>query len=244
MSQTIHRAISVIEYVSEGARSLNEIAAHLDVHRSTALRQLQTLEEGRFVLRRSDGRFAVGTRLIAIAQQAIEGLDLRQIATPHLRSLQGQVGHTIHLAQLMGDEIIYIDKLDGNASVRMYSRVGKPASLNASGVGKVILAQLPTARRAALLRDVDWVAHTPNTHTSMDTLNADLDRIKERGWGLDDGEFEEFVNCIAVPVSNSTGDIVAGISITSIKVIASLTDLTKFMPSLQQTASAISRELG
>ena len=244
MSQTIHRAISIIEHVSEHARTLNEIASHLDVHRSTALRQLQTLEEGRFVLRRSDGRFAVGTRLLAIAQQALEGIDLRQIAAPHMRALQGQVGHTMHLAQLMGDEIIYIDKLDGTASVRMYSRVGRPASPHASGVGKVILAQLSSARREALLRNVDWVAHTPNTHTSLDTLTADLDRIKQRGWGVDDGEFEEFVNCIAVPVSNSTGDIIAGISITSIKVIASLNDLNKFMPSLQQTAQAISRELG
>ena len=61
---------------------------------------------------------------------------------------------------------------------------------------------------------------------------------------MDDGEFEEFVNCIAVPIGNSTGDIVAGISITSIKAIASLKDLDAFMPALQQTAQAISRELG
>ena len=244
MSQTIHRAISIIEFVSERARTLNEIAAHLGVHRSTALRQLQTLEQDRFVMRRTDGRFAVGTRLIAIAQQALESLDLRQIAAPHLRGLQGHVGHTIHLAQLMGDEIIYIDKVDGTASVRMYSRVGKPASLTASGVGKVILSQLDPGRREALLAGVQWTAHTQSTHTSPETLAADLDRIRQRGWGVDDGEFEEFVNCIAVPICNSTGDIVAGISITSIKAIASLKDLHAFMPALQQTAQAISRELG
>ena len=244
MSQTIHRAISIIEFISERARTLNEVAAHVDVHRSTALRQLQTLEEGRFAMRRSDGRFVVGTRLIAIAQQALESLDLRQIAAPHLRALQGQVGHTIHLAQLMGDEIIYIDKVDGTASVRMYSRVGKPASPNASAVGKVILSQLSPARLEALLAHVDWTAHTQSTHTSPETLAADLDRIRQRGWGVDDGEFEEFVNCIAVPICNSTGDIVAGISITSIKVIASLKHLAAFLPALQQTAQAISRELG
>lgn len=244
MSQTINRAISIIEFVSERPRTLNEIASHLEVHRSTALRQLQTLEAGRFVLRHSDGRFAVGTRLMAIAQQALESLDLRQIAAPHLRTLQGEVGHTVHMAQLMGDEIIYIDKVEGTDSVRMYSRVGMPASTHASGVGKVILAQLPPGRREALLRNVDWVTHTQNGHTSVDTLTADLDRIAQQGWGQDDGEFEEFVNCIAVPVANSTGDIVAGISITSIKVIASLNDLGKFMPSLQQTAQAIRRELG
>lgn len=244
MSQTILRAISIIEFVSGRARTLNEIAAHLDVHRSTALRQLQTLEQGRFVMRRSDGRFAVGTRLIAIAQQALESLDLRQIAAPHLRALQGQVGHTIHLAQLMGDEIIYIDKLDGTASVRMYSRIGKPVSPTASGVGKVILSQLPPARRESLFAGAEWTAHTQNTHTSPETLAADLDRIRQRGWGVDDGEFEEFVNCIAVPISNTTGEILAGLSITSIKAIASLKDLDAFLPALQQTAQAINLELG
>lgn len=244
MSQTIDRAISIIEYVSEDARTLNEVAARLEVHRSTALRQLQTLEQARFVLRRSDGRFAVGARLIAIAQRALDGLDLRQIAGPHLRALQEKVGHTVHMAQLLGDEIIYIDKVDGTASVRMYSRIGKPASPNASGVGKVILAQLTPARREVLLDGVEWTALTANTHTSMNTLNADLDRIKQRGWGLDDGEFEEFVNCVAVPVSNSTGDVVAAVSITSIRVIASLNDLREFLPVLQQTADSISRELG
>jgi DNA-binding IclR family transcriptional regulator len=244
LSQTINRAISIIEFVAERARTLNEVAGHLDVHRSTALRQLQTLEDGRFVMRRSDGRFVVGTRLIAIAQLALENLDLRQIAGPHLRTLQAQVGHTVHLAQLMGEEIIYVDKVDGTASVRMYSRVGKPASPTASGVGKVILSQLSPDRRDALLAGVDWTAHTQNTHTSPETLVADLDRIRQRGWGVDDGEFEEFVNCIAVPICNSTGDIVAGLSITSIKAIASLRDLHLFMPVLQECAQAINKELG
>ena len=244
MSQTIARAISIIDFLSEDARSLNEVAAHLDVHRSTALRQLQTLEAARYALRRSDGRFAVGPRLIAIAQRALDGLNVRQVAAPHLRVLHETTGHTVHLAQLLGDEIIYIDKVDGAASVRLYSRIGKPASLHASGVGKVILSQLSEARRQALLGGVEWVAHTPNTHVNAETLTADLDRIAQRGWGVDDGEFEAFVNCIAVPVSNSNGDVAAAISVTSIKAIASLTDLMTLLPHLQRTAETVSRELG
>lgn len=244
MSQTIDRAIAIIEYVSAGPRTLNEIARHLDVHRSTALRQLQTLEQATFVLRRADGRFAIGPRLIAIAERALEELDLRQVAAPHLRALQEKVGHTIHLAQLIGHEIIYIDKVEGTSSVRMYSQVGKPVTPQASGVGKVILAQLSPPDRDRVLKDIEWVPYTPNTHTSMETLTADLDRIRQRGWGLDDCEFEDFVNCIAVPVSNSTGDVLGAISITSIRVVASLKGLTEFLPLLQRTAESISRELG
>lgn len=243
MSQTIDRAIAIIELVSSSPRSLNEVAAHLDVHRSTALRQIQTLEESGFLLRRSDGRIAIGPRLIAVAQKALEGLDLRQVASAHLRSLQEKVGHTVHLAQLIGDEIIYVDKVDGAASVRMYSQVGKRVTPHASGVGKAILAQLPPERRERLLEKTEWVAYTPNTHTSMDTLTADLDRIRERGWGIDDCEFEDFVNCIAAPVRNSTGDIIGAISITSIRVVANLRDLSAFLPSLLETTAAINSEL-
>jgi DNA-binding IclR family transcriptional regulator len=243
MSQTIERAISIIEFVSSPPRSLNEVAAHLDVHRSTALRQIQTLEESGFLLRRSDGRIAIGPRLIAVAQKALDGLDLRQVASPYLRRLQEKVGHTVHLAQLIGDEIIYIDKVDGVASVRMYSQVGRRVTPHASGVGKAILAQLSPERRQTLLGNTEWVAHTPNTHTSMDTLSADLDRIKERGWGIDDCEFEDFVNCLAAPVRNSTGDTIGAISITSIRVVANLKELGAFLPELLETTAAINNEL-
>ncbi|GAB3206696.1 IclR family transcriptional regulator [Marinactinospora thermotolerans] len=244
MSQTVQRAILIIESLAARPRTLGEVADILGVHRSTALRLLQTLEASGFARRLGDGRHAVGTRLIAIAQQTLETLDLRPLASPHLRALHGRHGHTIHLAQLIGDEVIYVDKLESTEGVRMYSRIGRPASLHASGVGKAILSCLPAGRLDELLSGVELTAHTANTLSTRQALDAELATIRERGWAVDDGEFEDFTNCVAAPVRNSTGDIVAALSITSLRVIAPLTELVDLVPDLLATARAISRELG
>lgn len=244
MSQTVQRAIVIIETVAERPRGLGEVADTLGVHRSTALRLLQTLEGNGFVRRQGDGTYAVGTRFLSIAQQSLESLDLRPLAAPHLRALHPTCGHTLHLAQLIGDEVVYIDKLDSPDGVRMYSRVGRAASLYASGVGKAILAQLPPERVADLLERTELVSHTPTTFDTPQALEAELARIRQRGWAVDDGEFEDFVNCVAAPVGNSSGDIVAALSITSLRVITPLAQLSKLVPDLLETARAISRELG
>ncbi|WP_067973663.1 IclR family transcriptional regulator [Nocardiopsis trehalosi] len=244
MSQTVQRAVAIIDALAVRPRTLGEVADLLGVHRSTALRLLQTLEAAGFARRLSDGRHTVGTRLIEIAQQALDGLELRPLAHPHLRALHAACGHTVHLAQLVGDEVVYIDKLDAAAGVRMYSRVGRPASLHASGVGKAVLSRLPADRVAELLDGADLVRHTAATHADRAALEAEIARVRARGWAADDGEFEDFVNCVAAPIANSTGDVVAAVSVTALRAIAPLDRLTELVPDLLATAAAIGRDLG
>lgn len=244
MSQTVQRAIVIIEALAEQPRTLSEVAQLLGVHRSTALRLLQTLESSGFARQRTDGRYAVGTHLISIAQQTLDSLDLRELSTPHLRALHAKCGHTIHLAQLIDDQVIYVDKVDGTEGVRMYSRIGRPASLHASGVGKAILSQMPREHREQLLQNTELSHYTAATFSTQEGLRDELERINQRGWAADDGEFEDFINCVAAPVSNSTGDIIAAISIAAVKVIAPPSQLRRLVPDLQEQAKNLSRELG
>lgn len=244
MSQAVQRATEILEFLGEGPRSLSETAKRFDVHRSTVLRQLQTLEEAGFVLRRGNGHYSIGPKMIAIAQQALDGLDLRAVAHDEIRSLHLRTGHTIHLAQLVETTVMYVDKVEGQSGVRMYSRIGKTVLPHCSGVGKTILSQLPQATRDAVLAVVEWTLFTPNTLTTRAALDDQLDRIRTQGWGVDDGEFEDFVNCIAVPIINSNASVVGAISLTSIKAVANLNDLTAHLDDLRQTAQTISRNLG
>jgi DNA-binding IclR family transcriptional regulator len=241
---SVGRAIEIIEFIADAPRRLNEITSHFDVHRTTIFRQLQTLEEAGFLLRRSDGTYSIGARIISIAQQGLDNLDLRQIAYEEIRGLQQRAGNTVHLAQLLEDTVVYIDKAEGNSTVQMYSGIGRPVLPTCTGVGKVILAQLPPHRRDVLLRNVKWEAYTPTTHTTRESLDAELEDIHARGWGVDNGEFEEFVNCIAAPITNSTGSVVAGLSITSIKMINDLDDLKAHLDDLLETSRRISVQLG
>ena len=243
MSSTVHRATQIIELIAEGPRSTAQVAEHFQVHPSTIFRQLQTLERASFLIRYSDGTFAIGPRIIAIAQQALDTLDLRRIAHDALRRLHARTGHTLHLAQLIEGQVIYIDKVEDASGVRMYSRIGLPVRLNCTGVGKVVLAQLTPARRAELLAGVDWTRHTPHTLGPVE-LERDLERIAERGWGVDDGEHEEFVNCLAAPISDSTGTVVGALSLTSLRMVADLAALRGHLQRVLDTARTISTALG
>ncbi|MEO6826032.1 MAG: IclR family transcriptional regulator [Microbacteriaceae bacterium] len=245
MTQTVQRATEILEFIAEAPRSLSETARHFQVHRSTVFRQLQTLEQAGFVMHHADGTYNIGTRIISIAQQALDHMDLRRIAHEEIRALQQRVGNTLHLAQLMEDDsVVYIDKVEGTDSVRMYSRIGRPVRPNSTGVGKVILSLLPPDRRDAVLRDAQWSALTANTHTSRESLDAELATIRDQGWGIDNGEFEDFVNCIAAPIRNSTGSIVGALSITAIKMVNSLDDLKLHLDDLLATTRGISQQLG
>ncbi|MEU5909210.1 IclR family transcriptional regulator [Micromonospora sp. NPDC047527] len=246
MAQSIRRAIDLIRRSAEHPMSLTEAAEVLGVHKSTALRILQTLEAARFVRRTGAGTYVLGSGVIELSELALGSMDLRQFAAAHLRALQRETGHTVHLAQLTGDEIIYIDKVDSQAfdAVKLPSRVGRAVSIYASAVGKTILAYLPPDERGRLLAHVVFERFTDTTLTDHDSLEAELTSIRERGWATDNGEHDAYVMCVAAPVRDSRGQVIAAASMTAIEVIASLDELMSAIPLLLETANKISRELG
>ncbi len=240
MSQTVERAVAIIEQISDRPASLGEVAEQLGVHKSTALRLLQTLERAGFARRGDGGRYTVGTRLIGIATKALDSLDLRDIARPHLSSLNERCGHTLHLASLIDGDVVYIDKYEGRSAVRMYSRIGKTASLHASGVGKTILAFQPDAA----LGEIEYVRHTTTTLVTADALRRELATIRERGYATDDGEFEDIINCVAAPIRSADGHVRSAISISAPKMVTPLAELELLVPDLLEAAVAISRDYG
>ncbi|SDU78425.1 IclR family transcriptional regulator [Jiangella alkaliphila] len=246
MAQTIQRAIELIRRSAEHPLSLTEASEVLGVHKSTALRMLQTLEAARFVRKTGVGTYVFGSGLIELSELALGSMDLRQFASAHLRRLQRETGHTVHLAQLTGDEIIYIDKVDSPAfdAVKLPSRVGRAVSIYASAVGKVILAHLPREERDRLLSHVTFERYTDTTFADRGSLELELIAVRERGWAADNGEHDAYVMCVAAPIRDTRGRVVAAVSITAIEVIATLPQLEARLPLLLDTAAAISAELG
>jgi DNA-binding IclR family transcriptional regulator len=192
------------------------------------------------------GTYVLGSGLIELSELALGSMDLRQFAAEHLRQLQQQTGHTVHLAQLTGDEIVYIDKVDSRAfdAVKLPSRIGRAVSIYASAVGKVILAYLSRQERDRLLSHVTFERYTDTTFADRESLEAELVRVAERGWASDNGEHDAYVMCVAAPIKDSRGQVIAAVSITAIEVIATLEQLTGKLPLLLDTAALISKELG
>lgn len=246
MSQSIRRAIDLIRISAERPLSLTDAADVLGVHKSTALRILHTLQSERFVRKTGAGTYVFGSGLIELSELTLGSMDLRQHASPILRTVQRRTDHTVHLAQLTGDEIIYIEKIEGPASksFQLPSRVGHAVSIYASAVGKVILAHLPRSERDRLLAHIDYTRFTPTTVPDRETLEVELAAVRSRGWAVDDGELDSFIRCVAVPVRDPRGRVVAAISLTALEMVASLAQLEEQLPTLFGAARAVSEDLG
>jgi DNA-binding IclR family transcriptional regulator len=241
-NQAVDRALEILRLLAAEPQTASAVARSLDVHRSTGLRLLQTLERQSFVHRELDGRYRLGSTIFILATAALEELDIRRVAAPHLARLNRECGETVHLGIWEDGAVIYIDKLEGSAPVRMWSRVGKQALLHCTGVAKAILAFRPEDERRRVAASIHYTHHTPRTLTTSEALLTDLDGVRERGYAIDDSEHEEMIHCLAAPIRDAAGSVAAAVSLAS--PVRPMTELMPFVPLLLDTTGAISRELG
>jgi DNA-binding IclR family transcriptional regulator len=244
MSQTVSRAIDVLEFCSDRPRRLQEIADRFGVHRTTALRLIQALSAGGFVRKDEYGCYGVGFRLVGLAESALRQFDLRSVVRPHIVALSRRVGNTVQFAVPQEDRIVYVDKEEPAGSIHLDTRIGGFVVLHTAGVSKAILANLEPKRREAFLAGTAFERFTDHTITSRAEFEQRLDTVRAEGWAYDDGEYEEISNCIAAPVWDHAGRPAGSISITTLKPQTDLAGLKEFLPALLETTAAISTELG
>ncbi|MCS3844131.1 IclR family transcriptional regulator [Microbacterium sp. AK031] len=243
MASSVDGALDVIARLSASPQSPSALARELGVHHSTALRLVQTLELRGFARRGASGRWVAGFELISIMQKSLGAISVREVARPQLQLLSNHRSH-LHLAERVETDVIYIGKFDGGGHVEMRSRIGARAQLHTAAVAKALVAFAPAGARALAMRKIDYARYTPTTITSEEQLSREYELISRRGWAVDDGEFEDWLTCIAVPVFDRNGDAVAGISLTSLRAIASVDQLQRMLPLILGTRDSISRELG
>ncbi|MGF1429319.1 IclR family transcriptional regulator [Kitasatospora sp. LaBMicrA B282] len=244
MSQTVDRALALLAELAEGERSLEQLATLLGVHKSTALRLLRSLEQARLVHRDPAHRYHLGAGLFALAGRALEQRPVRRIAAPHLAELNAATGQTVHLAALEGGEVVYVDKYESRQPVRMYSRIGLPVPLHCAAVSKVLLAGLPPTERRRLVGTVEFTPFTARTLTTPQALLAELDTVAEQGWAQDRGEHESFVNCVAAPVRDATGRVVAAVSLSAPDLVLRHEQVLALLPRLLAAAATVSADCG
>jgi len=244
MSQSLDRALTLMGELATGAKTLDELSAVIEVHKSTTLRLLRTLESHRFVRRDGVHHYRLGAALFDLANRALEERDVRRAAEPALRDLNARLGYTVHLASYEGGEVIYIDKYDSTHPMRMYSRIGRRAPLHCTAVAKVLLSDLPEERRREVAETIDYVPLTANTITTPAAYLAELDRVREHGFAVDNAEHEDFIHCVAAPIRGARGEVLAAVSMSVPKVMLDFDGLIGHLPDLLATARAASVECG
>jgi DNA-binding IclR family transcriptional regulator len=243
MSQTLDRALRILPLLAEGPAGLEQVATRLGVHKSTALRLLRTLHEHGLVYRQQDQRYRLGARLFGLAQQAVESLDVRGIAHPHLLALNERTGHTVHLAVYEQGDVVYIDKVESRYPVRMYSRIGRPVAITVAAVAKVLLADLPEPERRAVAERLEYPRYTSRSTPDAAAFLAELARVREQGWAADLGGHEESINCVGAPLRGPDGRVCAALSVSAPAVVVSAAELLRLRPLVLRAAEAAGAEL-
>jgi len=248
-STSLRRALDLLGYVRdhpESARglALSTIAADLGLSKSTILRLSAPLTEADLLLRdRETGWFRLGPGALRLGQAYLSSIDLRTVAREPLRRLLQAVHETSHLVVYDPPDVVYIDKVENEQTVRMASRIGSRVPAYRTAVGKAILAWLGEDALQAVI-DAGLPAVTERTITDPGQLRAELERVRRRGYAVDDRENEPEVRCVAAPIFDHADTVAGALSVSGLSSRISPARVHEIGPMIIQVGLEISRSLG
>jgi DNA-binding IclR family transcriptional regulator len=241
--QVMERMFSLLDVLASyrDPVSLKTIAAATKLHPSTAHRILNDLVIGRLVERPDAGSYQLGMRLLELGNLVKGRLDVRESAIGPMRELHRITHQPVNLSVRQGDEIVYIERAYSERSgMQVIRAVGGRAPLHLTSVGKLFLSVDDTQKVRAYASRTGLAGHTRNSITELVKLERELSKIRSYGVSRDDEELEMGVRCMAVPIRDDTGKLVAGLSISA---PADRLD-EAWLERLQATAQGISQTLG
>ncbi|HEX4222986.1 MAG TPA: IclR family transcriptional regulator [Pseudonocardiaceae bacterium] len=247
-STSVRRALRLLLFVGDHddprGVSLKDIATGLDLNKSTALRLFEPLVDFGLVTQDDEtGRFRLGARVASLGQSFLSRVDLRAIAHPALRALMTDTGETVHLVIYDHPEVVYVDKVESPNVVHMRSEIGKRMPAYSTATGKAFLAHLPADRVAdAIARGLP--RRTANTITTEHDLLAELAKIRDNGWAVDNVENEDGVRCVGAPILDHVGSVVAALSVSGPTMRVTEDRVPQLGAQVRTVAEEISHRIG
>lgn len=215
--QSVERALDLLEKLVESTEpvSITALSKQLGLHKSTVHRLLSTLRQRGYVTQDvKTNNYQIGLKLFEIGSIVLNKMDLRAKVRPHLESLRQITNETIHLGILDDYQVVYIDKVESSEVIRMYSRIGKRVPAYCTSLGKILLAYSAKELIENLLLEKPLLRRTEFTITDPELLAEHLAQVKKQGYSIDNQEQELDIRCIAGPIFNYDGQILAAFSIS------------------------------
>ena len=229
----------------EKAQGITELSQRVMMSKSTVYRFLQTMKTLGYVSQEGDSeKYSLTLKLFELGAKALENVDLIRSADVQMREISRLTKETIHLGALEEDSIVYIHKIDSLYNLRMYSRIGRRNPLYSTAIGKVLLAWRDREEAEEILAGVTFRRNTSRTVTSAEALLQELDRVRSQGFGEDNEEQEKGLRCIAVPVFDRFGVVIAGLSISFPTIRFSEEEKISYVTMLHRAARIISAQMG
>ena len=214
--RVIDRAMALLHcFTSEEPElSLADLSARAGVSKPTAHRLLSSLVHYRFLQQDAETRrYRLGLGLLELGQLVLEGLTLVEVARPSLEQLVRVTGETAYLGVLDDGMAMYVAKAEGSFAMRLDTSIGSRHPCHCSALGKVLLAGYPDEIEP-LCPTVSLQKRARQTISDLDTLKSEIDKVRHDGWALDDEEYEDGARCVAAPVFDHAGDVVAAVSVS------------------------------
>ncbi len=246
--ESLARGLSVLSSFSvERPRlSLTDISLRLQLNKTTTFRILSTLESLGYLQRDKQTKlYRPALEVLRLGFVVLSGLEVRQVATPHLRQLVDEVEETVNLAVLSNHEVVYVDRLGGRHMINIYRPAGSRLPAYCTSIGKAMLAFLPPEQLEAALETTPWTQHTEKTLTTPEALKEDLALVRRRGFALSCGELLPELYAVAAPIRQKDSQVIAAVNVS---IPSHRTTCEKLVneigPKVLDTARQISNGLG
>jgi DNA-binding IclR family transcriptional regulator len=244
---SVVRALTLLDTLADhgGAIGIADLSKRVRLHVSTVHRLLATLISQGYVRQDPEtSKYALGLRTFVLGRAYLEQMDLRRVVHPALERLAQITGETANLVVRDREEAIYLDKAESTQSLRFFSRIGHRAPLYCTAVGKVLLAYLPPEELEGMLTGLTLTPRTRSSITERDALLRELQRVVAHGYAVDKEECEEGASCLAVPLRDHSGRVVAALGISGPAMRLTEAKCEQSVQLLLQEGRALSQELG
>lgn len=241
VSRALQKGLHLLSYVAEGHDTLGELARVSDLPKSTVHRLTAVLVRER-LLRYQDQRFRLDYRLLELSETARRQLDYVSVARPHLEAVSRRTTETVHLGVLSDGHIVYLDKVQGTRGLQIGSHVGLRVPAQTTALGKMLIASLPPEAWSDHLLDVP--PRTEASITERDAMLDELAAVRRQGYAVDREENEPGTRCVAAPVWDASGRVLAAISISGASLYLTDARLRELIPVVRECARTVSHELG
>lgn len=244
---SILRASNILRCFLRGKTSyrISELARLLELDRSTTYRLLLSLEKCGLVEKHAKtGEYSLGMAAFEIGNSYLRQMDFIQASKPIMVELAAKVQETVHLAVLSGTEIVYVDKVDSPRALGIISKIGQRGHLHSTALGKVLLAFLSEPELSRIMREIKLKSFTANTISSKIKLMDELRKIRRKGCAFDFKESEPDVECIAAPIRDHLGNVIAALSISGPQKKINTPNENQFISEVVRAAAFISSKLG
>lgn len=241
-SGSVQRAFMILEFLNDSDRGWNisEMSRKLKIPKSTTHVLVSTLDQLGYVKQLpSSRRFQLSTKMLGLGRRALNATPLPEAALPHLRWLVQETQLTAHIGILEKNQVVFVQKADGPGFIKFDTYIGKCSPLHCTALGKALLAHQPQEMLESSILGYSFGRFTKKTIVTKAAFMAELARVRQNGYSMDDEEEELGVRCVATPIF-SESSILAAVSVTGTSSQMRMEDVGKTVIALKRTASRIS----